>query len=66
MKRSAYILTMVGLLVLFAGCKKQESDADGVRAALASAGHSSVVPGGRGKVVAAGQLHARPGPCRRS
>jgi hypothetical protein len=34
MKRSAYILTMVGLLVLFAGCKKQESDADGVRAGI--------------------------------
>jgi len=31
MKRIAYFLTVVGLLVLFAGCKKQESDADAVR-----------------------------------
>jgi hypothetical protein len=34
MKHKAYFLTMVGLLVLFAGCKKQESDADGVRAGI--------------------------------
>ncbi len=34
MKRRAYFLTVVGLLVLFAGCKKQESDADGVRAGI--------------------------------
>jgi hypothetical protein len=34
MKHRAYFLTMVGLLVLFAGCKKQESDADGVRAGI--------------------------------
>ena len=34
MKRRAYFLTIVGLLVLFAGCKKQESDADGVRAGI--------------------------------
>jgi hypothetical protein len=34
MKRGAYFLTIVGILVLFAGCKKQESDADGVRAGI--------------------------------
>ena len=34
MKRRAYFLTIVGVLVLFAGCKKQESDADGVRAGI--------------------------------
>lgn len=35
MKRSAYVLTaVIGLLVLFAGCKKQESDADAVRAGI--------------------------------
>jgi hypothetical protein len=35
MKRSAYLfLIFVGLLVLFAGCKKQESDEDGVRAGI--------------------------------
>lgn len=31
MKRRTYFLTMVGLLVLFAGCKQKVSDADGVR-----------------------------------
>ena len=31
MKRNAYFLTVVGLLVLLGGCKKQESDADAVR-----------------------------------
>jgi hypothetical protein len=34
MKRSAYILTAVGLFSLFAGCKKQESDADAIRAGI--------------------------------
>jgi len=34
MKRRAYFLTAVGFLVLFAGCKKQENDADGVRAGI--------------------------------
>jgi len=34
MKRRVYFLTIVGVLVLFAGCKKQESDADGVRAGI--------------------------------
>lgn len=34
MKRSAYVLTVIGLLSLFAGCKKQESDADAVRAGI--------------------------------
>lgn len=34
MKHRIYFLTIAGLLVLFAGCKKQESDADGVRAGI--------------------------------
>jgi hypothetical protein len=34
MKRSAYFLTVIGLLVLFAGCKKQESDADAIRSGI--------------------------------
>jgi hypothetical protein len=34
MKRTAYLLTVVGLLVLFVGCKKQESDADAIRAGI--------------------------------
>jgi hypothetical protein len=34
MKRSAYILTVIGLLTLFAGCKKQESDADAIRTGI--------------------------------
>ena len=34
MKRSAYFLTFIGLLVLFAGCKKQESDADAIRSGI--------------------------------
>src|SRR6202162_1083670 len=33
MKRAS-VLTLVGLLVLFAGCKKQESDADAIRAGI--------------------------------
>jgi hypothetical protein len=34
MKRTAYFLTVIGLLVLFAGCKKQESDADAIRSGI--------------------------------
>lgn len=34
MQRAAYILAVIGLLSLFAGCKKQESDADGIRAGI--------------------------------
>jgi hypothetical protein len=34
MKRSAYFLTVIGFLVLFAGCKKQESDADAIRSGI--------------------------------
>jgi hypothetical protein len=34
MKRAAYVLTFMGLLVLFAGCKKQESDADAIRSGI--------------------------------
>jgi hypothetical protein len=34
MKRAAYSLTFLGLLVLFAGCKKQESDADAIRSGI--------------------------------
>jgi hypothetical protein len=34
MKRSVYFLTIIGLLVLFAGCKKQESDADAIRSGI--------------------------------
>jgi hypothetical protein len=34
MKRSAYFLSAVLLLILFAGCKKQESDADGIRSGI--------------------------------
>ena len=31
MKRAASILSVIGLLALFAGCKKQESDTDAIR-----------------------------------
>jgi hypothetical protein len=34
MKRFAYFLTLIGLLALFAGCKKQESDADAIRSGI--------------------------------
>jgi len=34
MKRKTYFLAVVGLLALFAGCKNQVSDADGVRAGI--------------------------------
>src|SRR6202166_1189289 len=34
MKRSAYFLSAMLVLVLFAGCKKQESDADGIRSGI--------------------------------
>jgi hypothetical protein len=34
MKRTAYFLTVIGLLVFFGGCKKQESDADGIRSGI--------------------------------
>jgi hypothetical protein len=34
MKRTAYVLTVMGLLVFFAGCKKQESDADAIRSGI--------------------------------
>jgi hypothetical protein len=34
MKRSACLLTVIGLLVFFGGCKKQESDADAIRSGI--------------------------------
>src|SRR5216683_775564 len=34
MKRSTCLLTVIALLALFAGCKKQESDADAVRTGI--------------------------------
>jgi len=34
MKRTAHFLAVVGLLVLLAGCKKQESDADAIRSGI--------------------------------
>src|SRR4029077_16597599 len=34
MKRITYALTVIGLLSLFAGCKKQESDADAIRSGI--------------------------------
>jgi hypothetical protein len=34
MKSSACFLTVIGLLVLFAGCKKQESYADAIRSGI--------------------------------
>src|ERR1700722_12830139 len=34
MKCSTYFLTLIGFLVLFAGCKKQESDADAIRSGI--------------------------------
>ena len=34
MKRASYVLTLIGLLVFFAGCKKQESDADAIRSGI--------------------------------
>jgi hypothetical protein len=34
MKRTSYVLTLIGLLVFFAGCKKQESDADAIRSGI--------------------------------
>ena len=34
MKRTSYVLTLIGFLVFFAGCKKQESDADAIRSGI--------------------------------
>jgi hypothetical protein len=34
MKRTRYLLAAIGLLVLFGGCKKQESDADAIRSGI--------------------------------
>jgi hypothetical protein len=34
MNRTAYFLTVLGLLAVFAGCKKHESDADAVRSGI--------------------------------
>jgi hypothetical protein len=34
MRRTGYLLTVIGLLVLLAGCKKQESDADAIRSGI--------------------------------
>jgi hypothetical protein len=34
MKRTAYLAMVLGLLVLFAGCKKHESDADAIRSGI--------------------------------
>jgi len=34
MKRTSYVLALIGLLVFFAGCKKQESDADAIRSGI--------------------------------
>jgi hypothetical protein len=34
MKRAACFLTVIGILVLATGCKKQESDADGIRSGI--------------------------------
>ena len=34
MKRAASLLAIIGLLVLLTGCKKQETDADGVRSGI--------------------------------
>jgi hypothetical protein len=34
MKRAAYALAAIALLSLFAGCKKQESDSDGIRTGI--------------------------------
>jgi len=34
MKRAAYFLIVIGLLSAFTGCKKQESDADGIRSGI--------------------------------
>jgi hypothetical protein len=34
MKRATYFLTVIGLLVVFTSCKKQESDADGIRSGI--------------------------------
>jgi hypothetical protein len=34
MKRAAYVFTFIGLLSLFAGCKKQESDSDAIRTGI--------------------------------
>jgi hypothetical protein len=34
MKRAAYFMAALGLLMLFAGCKKQESDADAIRSGI--------------------------------
>src|SRR5690349_9992602 len=34
MKRAAYLITAIGLLVLCAGCKKHESDADAIRSGI--------------------------------
>ncbi len=34
MKRSVYFLAVLGFLVFFAGCKKQQSDTDAIRSAI--------------------------------
>jgi hypothetical protein len=34
MKRAAYFLAVIGILSLFAGCKKQESDSDAIRSGI--------------------------------
>lgn len=34
MKRCAYFMTVIGLLVLITGCQKQESDAGGIRSGI--------------------------------
>ena len=34
MKRAGYVLAVVASLAIFAGCKKQESDADGIRTGI--------------------------------
>jgi hypothetical protein len=34
MKRCAYFMTVIGLLAFFAGCQKQETDADGIRSGI--------------------------------
>jgi hypothetical protein len=34
MKRAAYFVTVLGLLAVLAGCKKQESDADAIRSGI--------------------------------
>jgi hypothetical protein len=34
MKRTAFFFTILGFLVIFAGCKKQQSDTDGIRSGI--------------------------------